>query len=83
MNTSSSPHTVSAHEDVEEIQRVAYWLWLESGRVQGKELDHWLAAKEIVKHRVARESQSHHRHSLPHPIPAELPVPTPLTSSKN
>ncbi len=83
MNTSLTPHTVSDHEDVEEIQRVAYWLWLESGRVQGKELDHWLAAKEIVKHRLVRESQVHHRHSLPHPIPAELPTRAPLTSSKN
>lgn len=83
MNTSPSPHSVSDFEDVEEIQRVAYWLWLESGRVHGKELDHWLAAKEIVKHRFTRESQAQHRHSLPHPIPAEQPVPAPLTSTKN
>ena len=33
-----------------EIRKVAYFLWQESGRPTGCELDHWLAAKERLSH---------------------------------
>jgi len=39
----------------EEIQKAAYFLWLEHGRPEGRELDTWLAAKELVRH--------HHGHA--------------------
>jgi hypothetical protein len=34
-----------------EIQKAAYHLWIEGGRLEGVELDNWLAAKELVRHR--------------------------------
>ncbi len=43
----------------EEIRREAHLLWQKEGCPPGRELDHWLAAQEIVRHR---------RH-LPHPSP--------------
>lgn len=37
-----------------EIQHAAYLLWLESGKAPGRDLDNWLAAKELLKHRHGR-----------------------------
>ncbi len=38
-------------EPTEEIRREAYLLWQQEGCPEGRELDHWLAAQELVKHR--------------------------------
>ena len=38
-----------------EIQSAAYHLWLESGCLSGRELYHWLAAKELLRHRHGHE----------------------------
>lgn len=38
---------------LEEVRHEAYKLWQQEGCPSGRELDHWLAAKEIVKHRPA------------------------------
>lgn len=35
----------------EEIRREAYLLWQKDGCPPDRELDHWLAAQEIVRHR--------------------------------
>ena len=40
--------------DEMEIQRAAYHLWLEEGCPAGHELDHWLAARELLRHRPGR-----------------------------
>lgn len=37
-----------------EIQHTAYLLWLESGKADGHDLEHWLAAKELLRHRTTR-----------------------------
>lgn len=37
-----------------EIQHAAYLLWIESGKTPGRDLDNWLAAKELLKHRHGR-----------------------------
>ena len=37
-----------------EIQHAAYLLWLESGKAPGRDLDNWLAAKELLRHRHGR-----------------------------
>lgn len=37
-----------------EIQHAAYLLWLESGRAPGHDLEHWFAAKELLRHRHGR-----------------------------
>jgi len=36
-----------------EIQHAAYFLWIESGRQPGHDLDHWFAAKALLLHRHA------------------------------
>jgi hypothetical protein len=38
----------------EEINKEAYYLWLADGRPEGRDLDYWLAAKELLRHRHAR-----------------------------
>lgn len=52
-------HRESHHggEPLEEIRHQAYLLWQQEGCPTGRELDHWLAAKEIVRH--------HRHHSAP------------------
>lgn len=48
-------NSTPAHEPTEaEIQKAAYYLWLESGCPAGRELEHWLAAKELLKHHHGR-----------------------------
>lgn len=49
----------------EEIRREAYRLWQLDGCPPGRELDHWLAAQEYVRH---------HRH-VPHPTPDDAREP--------
>jgi len=50
-------NTTQEHEPTEaEIQKAAYYLWLESGCASGRELEHWLAAKELLKHHHGRET---------------------------
>lgn len=45
----------SEHEPTEEeIRREAYLLWLADDRPEGRDLDHWLAARELLRHRHAR-----------------------------
>jgi hypothetical protein len=39
-------------EPTEEIRREAYLLWQQEGCPEGRELDHWLAAQELVRHRL-------------------------------
>lgn len=41
-----------------EIQHAAYLLWIESGRPAGRDLEHWLAAKEMLAHRHGRDSKT-------------------------
>ena len=45
----------SSHGPTEiEIQHAAYLLWIEEGRPEGRDLDHWLAAQHLLRHRAAR-----------------------------
>lgn len=44
-----------------EIQHAAYLLWIEQGRPQGRDLEHWLAAKEMLCHRHGRDSRTRRR----------------------
>jgi hypothetical protein len=39
-----------------EIQHAAYLIWLEDGRPEGRELEHWLTAKEMLCHRHGRDA---------------------------
>jgi len=44
-----------------EIQHAAYLLWLEDGQPEGHDLEHWLAAKEMLCHRRGRDARTRHR----------------------
>jgi len=52
-----NPHTKSTSHTFEpaeaDIQRCAYFLWIEEGRPAGQDLDIWLTAKELLRHRAA------------------------------
>ena len=67
MNTREHRQTL-VHSDVEEqIRKQAYYLWQQNGCPEGHELDHWLAAGEIVRHRQSESARVriHHRERLP------------------
>ena len=44
-----------------EIQHAAYLLWIENGRPAGRDLEHWLAAKEMLCHRHGRDATTRRR----------------------
>ena len=51
--------TPPKHEPSElEIQHAAYLLWIENGRPEGRDLEHWLAAKEMLCHRHGRDAKT-------------------------
>lgn len=39
-----------------EIQHAAYLLWVENGRPEGRDLEHWLTAREMLCHRHGRDA---------------------------
>ncbi len=41
----------------EEIEKIAYELWEQTGRVHGRDLEHWLEAERIVKERYELETR--------------------------
>ncbi len=55
-----------------EIQHAAYMLWIESGRPVGHDLEHWFAAKELLRHHHGRALQ---RHRAPLSAPTLRSVP--------
>jgi hypothetical protein len=54
-----------------EIQHTAYLLWLESGKAPNRDLENWLAAKELLRHRRA-PGAGRKRHAV-NPIPPAIP----------
>lgn len=61
-------NTTPLHEPTEaEIQKQAYYLWLEGGCRQGVELDNWLAAKELLRH---HHGAVHNAHPQRRPAPS-------------
>jgi hypothetical protein len=43
-----------------EIQHEAYLLWIEEGRPEGRDQEHWFAARELLRHRHGRTVHSRH-----------------------
>lgn len=43
-----------------EIQHEAYLLWIEEGRPEGRDQEHWFAARELLRHRHGRAVHSRH-----------------------
>lgn len=63
--------TLPAFEPSEaEIQHTAHLLWLESGQQPGHDLEHWFAAKELLRHRHATAGSR----TAPSPIPPAVPT---------
>ncbi len=58
-----------------EIQHTAYLLWLESGQVPGRDLENWLAARELLRHRHAPAAG--HKRGKVSVIPPAIPVTPP------
>lgn len=44
-----------------EIQHAAYLIWIEDGRPEGRDLEHWLTAKEMLMHRHGRDARTRRR----------------------
>ena len=44
-----------------EIQHAAYLLWVEDGRPEGRNLEHWQQAREMLAHRHARDAGTKRR----------------------
>lgn len=44
-----------------EIQHAAYMLWIEEGRPEGRDFEHWQAAKEMLCHRHGRDAKTRAR----------------------
>jgi hypothetical protein len=56
--------TPPAREPTEaEIQHAAYLIWIEDGRPKGRDLEHWLTAKEMLLHRHGRDAKTRRRAS--------------------
>lgn len=56
MNTRT--HTHRADPTEAEIQHAAYLLWVEEGQPEGRDLEHWFAAKEMLCHRHGRDAKT-------------------------
>lgn len=69
MKTTVPFSTVEPSE--QEIQHAAYLLWLENGRPEGRDMDHWLAAKELLVHRHARATKPARRRNQASPLSAK------------
>lgn len=55
-----------------EIQHTAYLLWLEGGKVPGRDLDNWLAAKELLRHHHGRDAST--KRNVIAPVPPPIPA---------
>jgi len=55
------PALVSHDPTEAEIQHAAYLLWIENGRPEGRDFDHWMAAKEMLCHRHGRDAATRRR----------------------
>lgn len=55
-NTAALPDPTEA-----EIQHAAYLIWIEDGRPEGRDLEHWLTAKEMLMHRRGRDAKTRQR----------------------
>lgn len=53
--------TLKSEPTESEIQHAAYLLWIEDGRPEGRDLEHWHAAKEMLCHRHGRDAKTRGR----------------------
>lgn len=55
------PASTSHGPDEAEIQHAAYLLWIEEGRPEGRDREHWFAAREMLAHRHGRDARTRRR----------------------
>jgi hypothetical protein len=71
-----APTTPPREPTEAEIRHAAHQLWLEEGRPEGRELDHWFAARERLLHHHGR-SAGRGKKAAAAPVhfpPADLPA---------
>lgn len=61
MKRKSAPKFTEPSES--EIQHAAYLMWVEEGRPEGRDREHWLAARELLVHRHGRDAKTQRRAS--------------------
>lgn len=66
----SKPIACAPEPTEAEIQHAAYLLWIENGRPEGRDLEHWLEAKELLCHRHGRDART--RRKAPEIAPPAL-----------
>ena len=59
-------HHISGPTEAE-IQHAAYLLWIEDGRPEGRDLDHWLAAQKLFRHPHGRRGLHRRLHATSAP----------------
>jgi hypothetical protein len=74
-----NPAAPSPEPTEAEIQHTAYLLWLESGKLPGRDQENWFAARELLRHRHAPAAG--HKRGAVSPIPPAIPV-TPVPAAK-
>lgn len=57
MKIYASPAVASAEPTEAQIQHQAYMLWQAGGCKEGRELDDWLQARELLRHRQGRTNR--------------------------
>ena len=62
MNIRDQRQTVVVQDSDEQIRKQAYYLWQQDGCPDGRALDHWLAAQEIVRRRHGEVARVRLRH---------------------
>jgi hypothetical protein len=51
-------HRTTTEPTEQEIQHAAYLLWVEAGRPDGRDLEFWHAAREMLLHRHGRDAST-------------------------
>lgn len=62
MNTTTHVR-LDAEPTEAEIQHAAYMLWLEEGKPEGRAVEHWHAAQELLRHHHGRDGGDARRHA--------------------
>lgn len=67
MNTRENRQTIVRQDLDEKIRKQAYYLWQMDGCCPGRDLEYWLEAKEMVRHRLEEPTnvRLHHRERIP------------------
>ena len=74
--------TANAEPSESEIQHAAYLIWLEDGQPEGRDLEHWLTAKEMLCHRHGRDATTRQKAIEVQPRQNRAPAPRSAIGSR-